>query len=273
MIPAFDSRNSIKTQSKDVASRKIASEQDLAIIQRTIVETPVTKIVTHLNTQEDVCNEFRLAGGIHFDNHLNTLSDDADGVQQLEPSTPPRAAHSRYQNRPDQICVYTTVAGTNKPALIVEYKAPHKLTCDDLRHILRPNRPTLELERVINRPTMPSPQDIEAYFEYRAERLVAAVITQAFSYMVLCGTQYGYVTIGEAFIFLCIKPDQKAKTLYYHLAEPSADVNAQKQDSPGTKGYVNRTAISQVLAFRLLALKSAQAGQEWREGVIKSLST
>ena len=157
MAPAFDNRNSIKTQSKDVASWKIASEQDLAITQRNIVETPVTKIVTHLNTQEDVRNEFGLAGGIQFDNHLNTLSDDADEVQQLEPCTPPRAAPSRYQNRPHQICVYTTVADTNKPALIVESKAPHKLTCDDLRHILHPKRPTLELERVINRATIPSP--------------------------------------------------------------------------------------------------------------------
>ena len=97
---------------------------------------------------------------------------------------------------------------------------------------------------------------------------MAAVTTKAFSYIVGCGTQYSYITTGKAFIFLRIKLDKKAKTLYYYLAKPSADINAQKQVSLGTKDYVNRTAISQVLAFSLLALKSAQAGQEWREGVI-----
>ena len=281
MTEQFKSRHFIKAQGKDVGRRPLASEDDLMILQRDIVETPVTQIVEHLNTLDNVRKEFALAGGFEFHNHMNSLNDGADEVddeivprleaQQLEPSTP-RAAPPLYDCRPDQICVFTTVENTKKPTLVVEYKAPHKVTFAQLRHILQPDRLPLVLESVINRVKVPSKEEREAYFEYYAERLVAAVISQTFSYMVHCGTQYGYVSTGEAFIFLYIKPEEEAKTVYYHLAEPNEDVKAQKQAFP-SEDYLNRTAISQVLAFTLLALKSVQEGQEWREEIIESLKT
>ena len=276
----FANRNFVKTQGEIVASRKLASEQDLVILQRTIVETPVTGIVAHLKSRDIVCEEFGLAEGIDFHNHLNSLNEEnADGLaqqleaQKLEPSTPRRLPPPISHGRPDQICVYTTFADGTQPTLVVEYKAPHKVTCDHLRHVLRRDRPPLELDSVINRLNVPPPQDTEAHFEYHAERLVAAVISQTFSYMVACGTQYGYVSTGEAFIFLRIKPEENARTVYYHLAIPNADVKAQKKKFPTTDSYLNRTAVSQVLAFSLHAIKSVQDPQEWRERVTKTLET
>lgn len=59
------------------------------------------------------------------------------------------------------------------------------------------------------------------------ERLV---IAQTFHYMVHCGTQYGYITIGEAFVFLYIKPEDNVRTVYYRLAKPYEDVNAQEEE-------------------------------------------
>ena len=276
MPRAFDSRNSIKTQGKNVALRKLASEQDLQNLQHNIVETPVSLIVEHLKSLNSIRDEFGLAGGITFYNHLNPLSNDADEVaqrleaQQLGPSTPPHSAPFTSRPRPDQICVYTTVDGLNKPAFVVEYKAPHKLTLAHLRHILRPDCSPMELNKIINGVSVPSPQDTMAHFEYRAERLVAAVVTQTFSYMVGCGTQYGYITTGEAFVFLHIKLEDPT-TVYYHLAEPNEDVIAQNEAFSNTEDYLHRTAISQVLAFSVLALESAQENREWREGVVKTL--
>ena len=190
MPRVFETRNQIQGHGKKVASRKLASEQDLEYLQRDIVETPVSLIVEHLKSLDDVRNELGLAGGIQFYNHPNTLRNDADEVaqrleaQQLGPSTPPRSGPFTFPSRPDQICVYTTVEGVKKLALVVEYKAPHKLTLAHLRHVLRPDRSPLELDRIINRVSVPSPQDPDAHFTYHAERLVAAVVTQAFSYMV-----------------------------------------------------------------------------------------
>ena len=100
MPQQFRSHHFIKAQGEEVARRPLASEQDLVILHRTIVETPVTQIVAHLKTLNDVSNAFGLAGGIEFYNHLNPLSDDADEVaqqleaQQLQPSTPPHPAPS-----------------------------------------------------------------------------------------------------------------------------------------------------------------------------------
>ena len=277
MPRVFDNRNQIQGQGKKVASRKLASEQDLQNLQQNIIETPVSLIIEHLKSLNDIRDELGLAGGITFYNHLNPLSNDADEVtqrlaaQQLGPLPPPHSAPSTSRPRPDQICVYTTVEGFKKPALVVEYKAPHKLTLAHLRHILRPDRPPLVLDEIINGIWVPSPEDTVAHFEYHAKRLVAAVVTQTFSYMVRCGTQYGYITTGEAFIFLHIEPEDNAKTVYYHLAEPNEDVNAQRKDFPDTEDYLHRTAISQVLAFIVLALGSAQGNWEWRERIVGTL--
>ena len=275
MPQCFDSRTFIKTQGEKVASRKLASEQDLVFLERDIVETPVTGIVAHLKSLDDVRNEFGLAGGIEFHNHLNELNQVTQQLeaQQLDYTPPQQSALSVPHCQPDQVCVYATSVDGKKPTLVIEYKAPHKVTCEHLRHVLRHDRHPLVLERVINRVHMPSQRDTEEYFAYHAERLVAAVISQTFSYMVACGTQYGYVSTGEAFVFLRIKPEKNAKTVYYHLAIPNADVKAQNEHFPGTKNYLNRTAVCQVLAFSLYAVKSFREPYEWQERVSESLQT
>jgi hypothetical protein len=56
----------------------------------------------------------------------------------------------------------------------------------------------------------------------RCRRLVAAVITQSFLYMVRAGLQYGEIDTGEATIFLLIPDDPS--TVYYSLSVPKGDV-------------------------------------------------
>ena len=281
MTQQFQSRHSIKAQGITVAKEQIASELDLGNNQRNTVETPVTRIVEHLQHLDDIRNEFGLGDGIKFHNHQNELDKGTSfnevtqqlEAQQLDSSAPRHSGLSVPHCRPDQVCVYATSEKVNKPALIIEYKAPHKVTCAHLRYVLDPERPPMVLESVINRANMPASSDTEEYFKYQAERLVAAVISQAFSYMIGCGTQYGYVSTGEAFVFLRIKPEQNAHTAYYHLAIPNEDVKAQKEQFPGTEDYLNRTAVSQVLAISLLAVKSVRKPWEWREPVSKTLKT
>jgi hypothetical protein len=56
----------------------------------------------------------------------------------------------------------------------------------------------------------------------RCRRLVAAVITQGYSYMVRAGVEYGEIYTGEATIFLRIPDDPS--TVYYSLSVPKGDV-------------------------------------------------
>ena len=60
-------------------------------------------------------------------------------------------------------------------------------------------------DEVVNRATVPAKGiDDAADFQYWAERLTAAAVTQTFHYMIKSGLEYGYVTTGEAFVFLNI---------------------------------------------------------------------
>jgi hypothetical protein len=58
-------------------------------------------------------------------------------------------------------------------------------------------------------------------FDFRSKSLVAAVITQLFSYRIRKGIQWGYVFDGEAIIFLYIPDDPTS--VRYHLYIPGLD--------------------------------------------------
>lgn len=57
-------------------------------------------------------------------------------------------------------------------------------------------------EDVVNRATIPVLADEAAMFEYHADRLATATVTQTFDYMIQAGLTYSYLTTGEAIIFL-----------------------------------------------------------------------
>jgi hypothetical protein len=251
----------------------IASELDLRIIQNLAIEDPVKDILQHLATIDAVRDEFHLPKSIRFDNHINALSSEAEEVaerlasQTLDPSTPVMPRPGRRALLPDQICVYfldDDEQPQGLPAFVVEYKAPHKVTTAMLREGLH----EMNVDEVINAVHMPHHSEEKELFRYHAERLVAAVLTQTFSYMMHAGTLMGYMTIGEAIVFLRVSLDD-ASTLEYHLAEPQLDVSMQK--SASADEFIHRTAVSQIVAFSLAALESPAVSQEWQQRAIDSL--
>jgi hypothetical protein len=182
--------------------RPMASEADLMRIENLAIEDPVSDIIRHLATVDTVRDEFQLPTSIQFDNHINSLSSEADEVrerlahQSLDPVTPGMPQPGRRGLYPDQICVYFQDAdgqATGQPAFVVEYKAAHKVTTAMLRVGLH----EMEVEEVINSALMPRHDDEAGLFRYHAERVVAAVLTQTFSYMIHAATLKAYATIGE----------------------------------------------------------------------------
>ncbi|KAI1839674.1 hypothetical protein JX266_014115 [Neoarthrinium moseri] len=109
---------------------------------------------------------------------------------------------------------------------VSEYEAPHKLTAPHLRAGLHPMNIFAD---VVNRKTIPTAADLIARFEYHAERLTAAAITQTYNYMIEGGLEYGLLTTGEAIIFLRVDW-QDPETLLYHLAEPSFEMADRSAD-------------------------------------------
>ncbi|KAH8744058.1 hypothetical protein F5883DRAFT_384717, partial [Diaporthe sp. PMI_573] len=107
-------------------------------------------------------------------------------------------------------------------------------------------------------------------FQYNAERLTAAAVTQTYHYMIESGLEHGVLTTGEAFIFFKIDWDYPQR-LQYHLAEPVPEVLAHPENAHLC------TAVAQYLAFTLMALGSPGErrghGQEERGKAMKGLKT
>lgn len=266
----FSSMQYLKELGQDLCDRPLASEKDLEVYQRSAVERPTTHIISHLLQIAEARREFNLGDGIIFENHANTLGDSNEEVQQslqnLRLSSKQQASSSNPKPRyADQICVYKEADGTRSPCMVVEYKASHKLSVFNLRGgLLRADGGSMNiLEDVINRITVPTKP--EEKFIYNSEWLVAAALTQTYSYMIENGLEYSYVTTGEAFVFLWIKANEP-HTLYYHLAEPNIEAEAQDE----VDILLCRTATSQALTFCLLALGSKPRDRTWRSQTLKA---
>ncbi|KAH8193486.1 hypothetical protein TruAng_012348 [Truncatella angustata] len=100
---------------------------------------------------------------------------------------------------------------------------------------------------VVNRKTIPTAADPDGRFQYHAERLTAAAITQTYNYMIEGGLEYGLLTTGETIVFLRVDWREPG-ILLYHLAEPAFEVAAQSGE------HYACTAVGQYLAFSLMAL-------------------
>jgi hypothetical protein len=86
---------------------------------------------------------------------------------------------------------------------------------------------------------------------YHSEWLTAGALTQTYTYMIENGLEYSKLVTGETDIFLQLKEDEP-HTLYYHLAEPNIEAEAQSE----VDILLCRTAVSQILTFCLMALNS-----------------
>ena len=287
----FTSLHTLEESGEAIKRRMLSSELDLHLFQRSAVEDHVSSIIERLYDQPTLRRRFGLQGSVKFENHANTLSPESqleEGIQQMTVSGTRRRRSSRLQAkakdssvassdpaaatragparpRADQICVYNT--GTQNTenrvaAFIMEYKAPHKLPLSYIYEGLE----DMKLEDIILCRETETPQD-------RCRRLIAAVITQAFSYMVKIGVEYGCVCTGEAFVFLRVPDDPR--TVYYFLSVPKGDVGESTGWAPESDGAnrLHLTAVGQMLAFTLQALKTPPRGQQWRNNAAARLNS
>ena len=266
----FSSTQYLRELGQDICDRPLASEKDLEAYQRLAVERPTTHIISHLQRIEEALHAFDLGEGIIFENHANTLSDSNEEVQQslqdLRVSS--KGLNSRSNPKPrnaDQICVYKEADGTRSLCMVIEYKPSHKLSVFNLRAgLLRADKGSMNIpEDIINRITIPT--DPEDKFVYHSEWLTAAALTQTYAYMLENGLEYSKVVTGEADVFLQLKEDEP-HTLYYHLAEPIIEAEAQDEADI----LLCRTAVSQTLTFCLMALKSKPRSQKWRNHALEN---
>ncbi|KPM43716.1 hypothetical protein AK830_g2823 [Neonectria ditissima] len=255
----FTSRHFLATLGGEMSDRPIGDERALEHFLHISVEDPVRNIIKQFKEVPDLCDAFNLGNGITFENHPHAISDVAEEVVDRKTPCPPPQTPGQLpdlnQLRADQICIYRSDdpgLRTRTMVYISEYKPPHKLTAPHLRRGLRPMN---LYQEVVNRMTVPTKDDREAYSQYLAEKYTASALTQTYHYMLQGGLEYSLLTTGEAIVFLKIDWED-TKTLYYHLAEPGPEVSAH----PANMHIC--TAVGQYLAFTLLALGQRGARQE-----------
>ncbi|OJD21639.1 hypothetical protein ACJ73_07018 [Blastomyces percursus] len=251
----------------------ISSEWDLRYYERETVESQVRAIIDRIYGNDELKRAFGLRGSITFESHANLgpskrAADSNPGDQQssvepmvgTESSTGKRIGKKNKTRKKetamvaggqaDRFCIYRQDGNEHIPALSIEYKAPHKLTRDEIvKGLAQDIHPSKE---VIGKDSDDP--------DFCSKRLVAAVITQLFSYMVAKGVRYGYVCTGEAFIFLRILDDPSS--VMCSVCAPNLDVVGEINDD-----NIHLTAVAQVLAFTLRALVSPPATQEWLDAV------
>lgn len=269
--PSFVSRHTFPSQHQldNVRSliTPISSEYGLRHYECDTVENVVQKLVDAVYEDPVLRARLGLYGTITFESHTNlgTVNNSVsepieltplpggnigEGVAALTASVAARkprcAAKGKGKgNRADQFCIYRTLDGTNTPATAIEYKAPHKLSQDELVTGLVSE---IQPERdVINR-------DGED-FAFAAKALATAVVTQLFSYMVGKGIQYSYVCTGQVFVFLRIPDDPTM--VYYYVYVPNQDVLDDDENR------LHCTAVVQVFAFIIQALRTALPPISW----------
>ncbi|RCI13867.1 hypothetical protein L249_8268 [Ophiocordyceps polyrhachis-furcata BCC 54312] len=254
-VPAFPSQHQLDYVSSFL--RPISSELGLRRFEHDVVENAVQKLFDRVNADPLLRNSLGLQGTVTFESHTNfgTLDDDplSESMEHLSLSqgpTPARKPKARRRAKgkgslADQYCIYRTAGNQDFPMLAIEYKAPHKLTMDQvvtgLASEIQPQRD------VINK-------DGQG-FTFQARRLTAAVVTQLFSYMIGKGMQYGYICTGETLVFLYIPKDPS--TVYVSVCVPNQDV----MDDDETR--LHRTAVAQVFAFILRALRAEPLPESW----------
>ncbi|EFR04905.1 hypothetical protein MGYG_07907 [Nannizzia gypsea CBS 118893] len=273
--PHFTSLHTLKEIGKDMQVRLMGSEMDLCFYERYTVEDRVSLVIRTLHMNSQLRDKFNILGKVIFENHGNTI-DSAERSPGPSNSTPqqspvqkrrrqvdehgddipamPTVWSTSSRPRADQFCVYNAGSEGNIPVFIIEYKAPHKLTLDTIEKGLG----DIDVNEVI---CVAEDDSITKIIRRR----VAAVVTQAFSYMIQGELEFGYICTGEAFIFLRVAADDPT-TVYYYLSIPNNDIKDTTgwNIDPGNN-KLHLTAVGQVLAFTLRALKSRPHGQVWRK--------
>ncbi|OJJ95258.1 hypothetical protein ASPACDRAFT_1883600 [Aspergillus aculeatus ATCC 16872] len=228
-----------------------ASKADLAQYQKAEVENHVVENFEKLLRLPEDLRPFHLGEEIIFENHSNTVTENPD---QMAPARPPADRHGVYQKSGD----------TRSLTYIIEYKAAHKLTDAFLRAGLRPMN---IVEEVVQRVTIPTDPDEKLCYD--AAFLSCAAVTQTYEYMMKAGLEYGLLTNGHMKVILRI-PEDNPDVLEYDLLEPSRDAEAKSTD--GCNFRFPYTAIGYQLSLTLMAIRSPQRSQAWRNKTIAASS-
>ncbi|KAL8827980.1 MAG: hypothetical protein Q9170_006793 [Blastenia crenularia] len=246
----FQSREEIKGVAGAAGEHRVSCEQDLRNYHQPCVESFVTAIIKRLIRVPEACSELRLGQEMTFENHTHCVTDNDDDGEEIKNYRPKDT---------DQLCI-KHYGHRRVPVAINEMKPPHKATAELLNAGLHQFDDVRS--EVVDRNTEPSKN--QERFQKQADKFVAMIITQTYSYMVRAGISHGAIITGKAMIFLLVE-EQEPHTVYFYHADPKAEVI---DELTTRKSFPHEcTAIAQLTAFSLMAHRAKQFSQAWRQNV------
>ncbi|KAG6040814.1 hypothetical protein E4U41_006985 [Claviceps citrina] len=251
----FDSRVFLEGLGDRYRREPVESERCLSFFLLDTLIHPMKLVIKQLKKVEEVGKRFAMGDDVVFKITPHALSDTTEEVVTRE-----ARGWNPYALRADQICVYrtdgaSTTAESRTLISVIDLQGASQADgCASARRA-----PADADER------MPTSEDTDALFQFRAEKLVASAVTRTYHYMIESGLEsgleYGLLTTGEAIVFPKVDWAEPS-TLYYHLAEPGPEVSAHPDDTAIC------SALGQCLAFTLMALGAPgechQHGQDER---------
>ena len=173
------------TTNLDYVERRIepiGSEDNLRYMERLTIESMVQDILDRIGGNNEVDESWRSVGSISFENQASFRAQEVDVIRTMQELSIDRdGTQAPRHSRADQFCVVRNKDGIARPIVAIEYKAPHKLTVDEICI-------GLHSEIWPERDVMDKDSDES---EFLCKTLMAAVITQLFSYMIDKGVRYG----------------------------------------------------------------------------------
>ncbi|KAI4168060.1 MAG: hypothetical protein LQ343_006693 [Gyalolechia ehrenbergii] len=235
----------------EAARRRVSCEQDLRNYHQPCVEFFVSSTIDRLIGIPEARSKLHLGEAMTLENHTHCIT--ANAGENGAESTDYRPKDT------DQLCVKHH-HGERLPVAIFEMKPPHKATAELL---------TAGLHRfddigseVINQTT--KPPNNQDKFQQAADKFVAMIITQTYSYMAKAGIGHGCIITGQAMVFLLLK-EEEPYTVYFYHADPKAEVD-DELEIRGSFPY-ECTAIAQLSSFCLMAHGVKESSQQWRKTV------
>jgi hypothetical protein len=232
------------------------------------VDLYVQKIVLEMALNRPLRDRFNLKGN---------LIPSRDGTALLPHDSSPESSSDgtlveikrRKCGRPrhTQVCAYNTPRNHDAaipaiPAFIAAYKS-RQLSLQEIYIGLE----DMDLDSV-------APKQENVDFKATCRRKVAAAITSVVSYMVRAGLEFGYITTGEAWIYLRVPDDPK--TVFYYLSVPGVDAGGSSGYADGSIMPIQQlqlTAAGQLAAFALQSLQTNPRTDSWRERAVAEMKT
>ncbi|KAL7783584.1 hypothetical protein V8C37DRAFT_397021 [Trichoderma ceciliae] len=255
----FSSLNRLESVKRTLTA--VTSEASLQHFGRQTIENAVGEMMDRLMEDGTLWNGL----GLHDDVTMSIESEkDLGQVYEPmlesswhkdagEPEISMRNSHRKAKRAGiwvNRSCVYRQAEERKTPIFAIVHQLPHRLQLDEIDCGLASE---IRLEQdVINQ----EGKD----FTFASRTLVAATITQLFSYMVSKDIRYGCVSTGEAFIFCCISKNDPS-IVYCTACVPERDV------VPKDPVRLHRTAAALVFGLVLQALREKPLPESWYDSI------